>query len=933
MIKNLYYIAAFLLIGLVSCQKPANRYLLDLSGEWQVALDSTDNGLEKNWHNSALDQAIVLPGTLVDAGLGNPNTLTPKLEKPQLLHLTQKNSYVGAAWYTKEITIPNDWENKSYRLNLERVIWKTKIWVDGVEVPIENNSLIAPHSFDLSQYLKPGQKHRLTILVDNRKQFDISVNNLAHAYTDDTQIIWNGIIGKMELEATDPVSIANVGIYPDIKNKKATIQVKIDNKESESRKAKITATVKHKQSNKALTAVVKDIVIAPGNSEVELEYPMGDEFKTWSEFNPELYTCEVSLETENKYKSVRSDDFGMREIKIDGITMLMNDTPVFLRGTLECNIFPLTGHPPMEKEGWYKVFNTAKEWGLNHLRFHSWCPPKAAFEVADELGFYLQVELPAWTLTIGEKQETTDFLYSEAERIISEYGNHPSFCLWSMGNELQGDMSVLAQMVDSLKAKDNRHLYTNTSFTFEKGHGYQPEPNDDFFITQWTDKGWVRGQGVFNSEPPSFDKNFEASLVGMSVPLITHEIGQYAVYPNLKEIDKYKGVLIPLNFMAVKNDLESKGLIDKADNYTKASGKLAALLYKEEIERALKTSGISGFQLLDLHDFPGQGTALVGLLDAFWESKGVIEASDFRQFCAPVVPLIDFAKATYRTDEIFSARINVSNYSGKNMTNQDIEWQIYNGDKLLESGKAKADLKSGYNADVAEFTYRLDGIKDATQLKIKVHLTGTDYFNQWNIWVYPAASTVDYKDVVYTRNISEALSSLEKGKKVLLNPDWKTIKGVEGKFIPVFWSPVHFPKQAGSMGVLTDPSHPALKQFPTDMHTDWQWWDLNINSTTMITDSIRGGNAIVEMVDNFTNNRKLALVYEGAVGNGKLLVSSIDLFENREEKPVAKQMLISLLNYMNSDEFKPAEIQNPEILHSLISKQSQNKKESATSIY
>lgn len=112
---------------------------------------------------------------------------------------------------------------------------------------------------------------------------------------------------------------------------------------------------------------------------------------------------------------------------------------MFLRGTLECCIFPLTGYPPTTKEGWSKVFRSAKEWGLNHLRFHSWCPPKAAFEVADSLGFYLQVELPLWSLNVGENPAMNQFLYDEAKRILSEYGNHPSFCFLSLGNELQPD--------------------------------------------------------------------------------------------------------------------------------------------------------------------------------------------------------------------------------------------------------------------------------------------------------------------------------------------------------------------------------------------------------------------------------------------------------------------------------------------------------------
>ncbi|RED22518.1 glycosyl hydrolase family 2 [Flavobacterium cutihirudinis] len=908
------------------------KLVMNIAGEWTVQLDSTDIGLKNGWQNSSFKQLMKLPGTTDDAGLGVPNKLKPGLEKPQMSHLTRKNSYLGAAWYTREITIPKNWKGKEFILKLERVIWKTNVWIDGKELSFEQNSVVAPHYFDLTQYLTPGKTHRLTIRVDNRKQFEISDDNMAHSYTNHTQIIWNGIIGKMEIEASDAVRITNLQIKPDISSGSAKVSLTFNNKTNKSAKGILSISAVNKKSKISVETLQKEIQIKAGESVVEVDYNMGKDVKLWSEFSPELYELKAELKA-GKKESNAAVDFGMRSFSRKGSVLTINNQPVFLRGTLECNIFPLTGHPPMDKEGWRKVFGTAKDWGLNHLRFHSWCPPQAAFEVADEMGFYLQVELPVWALEIGKDQKTTDFLYAEAQRMINEYGNHPSFCMWSMGNELQGDMTVLTKLMNSLKAKDDRHLYTTTSFTFEKGHGDWPEPKDDFFITQWTKKGWVRGQGVFNSESPTFNKDYVTSVEGMTVPVVTHEIGQYAVYPKLDEISKYTGVLEPINFKSVKEDLERKGLINKAADYTNASGKLAVILYKEEIERALKTAGISGFQLLDLHDFPGQGTALVGLLDAFWDSKGLISAEEFREFSAPVVPLLRFAKATYTNNETFTASLDVTNYSAAALKDQEIVWSINDGNAVLDSGSTKAGISVGYNHKVLDLNESLQKITKATKLTIKVSLKGTNYKNQWNIWVYPQKQTIDYGQVVYTRSLEEAYKLLNAGKKVLLNPDWKKIKGIEGKFVPVFWSPVHFPKQAGTMGVLCNPSHKALADFPTDMNTDWQWWDLNVNSTTLITDKIEGGNPIVEMVDNFANNRKLASLYEGSVKSGKLVIASFDLTTDLEKRPVAKQMLISVLKYMNSSSFNPEAIKNPDVLKSILADQKEKGKEDAKSIY
>ena len=570
---------------------------------------------------------------------------------------------------------------------------------------------------------------------------------------------------------------------------------------------------------------------------------------------------------------------------------------------------------------------------MNHLRFHSWCPPEAAFNVADEMGFYVQVELPVWSVTLGKDSATVEFLRAEAKRISKEYGNHPSFCFWSIGNELQYDFNILASMLGEMKAADDRHLYTTTSFTFEKGHGDWPENQDDFFVTQWTKKGWVRGQGVFNQELPSFDKDFRASIDGMEVPLVTHEVGQYSVYPDLTEIPKYTGTLMPLNFMAVKEDLEKKGLIDKAPQYLQASGKLAAILYKEEIERALKTPGISGFQLLDLHDFPGQGTALVGLLNAFWESKGILTGEEFREFCAPVVPLLRFPKAVYTNNETFEAQIELCNYGKDELKNSTLSWEITADGRSLGKGKTPvAALAFGHNGGLGKISFPLQQVTNASKLEVCLSLDGTEYRNRWNVWVYPSSVDTKWGDVKYTRNYDEAMALLKKGEKVLFNPDWRTLQGIEGKFVPVFWSPVHFPNQAGTMGVLCNPTHPALADFPTDMHTDWQWWDLNINSTTLVVDSLQGGAPVVEMVDNFVHNRRLASLYEGRVGEGKLMLATFDLQTALDKRPVARQMLYSILNYMNSEEFAPTQLEGLDKIKDMFGT-ARNQKQSAKGIY
>jgi hypothetical protein len=906
----------FILI-LLTINANAQRACVSLAGEWGFKIDSANIGEKDVWYNkpsSFFDQKITLPGTMDDAGYGMPvnvksETNNHQINKEVLLHLWRKVSYVGPAWYQKQVKIPAGWKNKNIELLLERVIWETKVWVDGKEINNIGESLIAPQTFDLSTFLTPG-KHTITLRIDNSKKYDISLGarDFAHIYTNETQIIWNGVIGKIGLEAKSKTFFTNVQIFDANANARyINIKALFSNQTEKIAKSKIEFSIE--KAGIIYGSLNTTVSLEGGTNELNFKIDISKPIKNWDEFNPSLYNLKSKIISDKNY-DINDCSFGFRNISNEDAHLRINTRILFLRGTLECDIFPKIAHTPMEKEAWLKVLRIAKSYGLNHLRFHSWCPPKAAFQAADEMGFYLQIELPVWSLKIGQGKAADDFLKREAERIISNYGNHPSFCFWSMGNEMQGNMQWLSDEVNMLKVQDKRRLYTTTTFTFEEGYGKWPAAADDYFVTQYTKKGWVRGQGIFDTDSPSFNKDYSAAVDSLPVPLITHEVGQYAVYPNMAEIPKYTGVLTPKNFIAIKNDLLRKKLLPLAKDYTRASGKLAVLLYKEEIERALKTKVVSGFQLLDLHDFPGQGTALVGILDAFWESKGLVTAQDFRKFCSPVVPLIRYPKAVYTNDEIFTASVEVANFSSSSINHPLVNWHVFNDkNSVVASGKLNpGKIEIGNGVSIGELKFPLNKIYAAEKLTIKVSIENTSFNNEWNIWVYPNINRQPEHNIFFTTDYSEAINALNEGKKVLFNPGKEKINGVEGKFVQVFWSPVHFPDQSGTMGLLINKDHPAFKDFPTDSYTNWQWWDLCKNSTTLVLDSagINPSTIVLRNIDNFFKNRNMASMIEGKVGMGRLLFCTMDIHSDMENRPVARQLKFSLLNYMRSKSFSPA---------------------------
>lgn len=907
----LKFALTFATLGL--CARAAT---LDLAGSWEVSL--TDPAATAEW------KPIKLPGTLDDAGLGEPLDLAPALTPQVLTRLQRRFTHVGPAWYRRAVEIPAAWAGQSIALELERVLWESRVFVDGREIS-RADSLTTPHVHDLTRALTPG-RHELLLRIDNSEIHpEVSHHGrsyprrddapLAHAYTNHTQVMWNGALGHLALHA-DPLS-APAGLRVDACLAPApALTVRVETKTKASAAAHYRLTLRRAG---AAAPLAEKTAALDAESRIVWPLPAGVSVTPWDEFSPAVYELTVALA--DQPDTGITTRFGFRELTVENRAFHLNGRRIFLRGNLECGIFPLTGHPPTDRAAWRKLLSTAKAWGLNHLRFHSWCPPEAAFAAADELGVYFQIELPHWSLHVGRDAATVAFLRAEADRILAAYGDHPSFLLLSLGNELQGDMQLLHEEVSRLRAADARHLYTSTSFTFQKGHGSAPEPGDDYYITQSTAAGWVRGQGVFNEQAPAFDGDYREAAEEIGVPLVAHEIGQYSVYPDLSEIARYTGNLVPLNFVAVRDDLAKKGLLALAPQFTAASGKLATLLYKEEIERALRTPEFDGFQLLELQDFPGQGTALVGMLNAFWEPKGFVTAAEFRRFGGPVVPLARFPKAIYERGETFAARIEVANFF-RPLPGTHVGWTVRDdhGVAVAEGQLAPLDLAAGGTQIVGEIRVPIPPAGAAARWQLAVTLVGTEFRNAWNFWVYPRAAGVDETiagDVSLATTLAEAEHALAAGRRVLFLPAIDRIAGIPGKFVPVFWSPVHFPDQPGTMGLLCDPHHPALAGFPTDFHSDWQWWDLTLRSKSVVLDGL-GATPIVRVIDNFNRNHSLANVFEAKVGRGRLLFSAIDLTSDLAHRPAARQLRASLLSYLRGDSFQPHAELSPAHLRALV---------------
>lgn len=933
-------IIAILITILVSAIALKNRDAAEtatpsLAGQWDFSLDRQDQGVSEKWYAKKLIQKISLPGSLAENKFGDDPSLTtpwigdifdsawfkdPKLAKYRAsdnfkppMWLTPVKYYRGVAWYQKDITIPVGWKGKSIELFLERCHWETQVWVDDKQAGVRN-SLGTPHVYDLTEKLTPG-KHRVSIRVNNDVVIDVGVNS--HSISDHTQSNWNGIVGKIELRALSPVRISSVKIFSDIHHKKADIKIYSMNNSGKSWKGRLVLSAKS-SSGKVLPEVVKDYTVRNKNDSAILSYDIGSMMELWSEFNPVTYTLSARLEDSNgSVIHSYADVFGMRDFKVDNKQIQVNGNPVFLRGTLECAIFPLTGYPSMDKSYWQKIFQTSRKHGLNHMRFHSWCPPEIAFTVADEMGFYLQVECGSWanqSTTIGDGKPVDRFVWEESKRIVEAYGNHPSFCMMAYGNEPGGDnqKTYLASFVDYWKKKDNRRIYTS-------GAGWPLIPENDYYSDSAPRiQHWEEGlKSIINAQPPRMDYDWSDQIKPYNKPVVSHEIGQWCVYPNFDEIKKYTGVLQPRNFELFKETLQENKMGHLAGDFLKASGKLQTLCYKSDIEAALRTPGFGGFQLLDLHDFPGQGTALVGVLDAFWDEKGYVTPEEYNRFCAETVPLARLSKMVYESTETFSANVEFAHFGAKPLDGVTVYWKLQdvNSNTTIATGKwANITFRLGNNQKVGTVDYKLESLHAPAKLKFIVGIEGTKFENDWDIWVYPSTLKIPESNILVTSKWNEETkAALNKGRKVLLVLEKNSLKPEKGGdvavgFSSIFWNTSWTKGQAPhTLGILCDPKHEVFKDFPTDFHSNWQWWELTQSAQAMVLDGMNPSiDPPVKLIDTWFKNRRLALIFEARVGSGKLMVCSMDLLRDHNSRPVARQLYYSIIQYMQRDKFDPA---------------------------
>lgn len=928
---------------------------IDLQGVWNFQLDEEKQGVTLPYADT-----ITLPGTTSHSKKGKPN------DRSETHFLTDEYHFEGSAWFSKEITINNENSDKNCFLYLERTRITT-VWIDGIEVGTQD-SLSTPHVYDVTKYL-PGGKHTLTIRVDNTGY----PTKGGHLTSPDTQTNWNGITGKIELQLFNQAYVSEVKVLSNIEQKTFTIHAKVIG--TDQGKLSVSAA----SFNSALDHHPEKIEVPVSPGEITVSYPLGENALLWSEFEPNLYKLNLSLALNGSTVDTQEIIVGLRDFRANGDKFTINGTTTFLRGKHDGLIFPRTGYAPTTVEEWYNVLSISKSYGINHYRFHTCCPPEAAFTAADMLGIYMQPELPFWGTITDEKddnhnQAEQDYLIREGFEMMRVFGNHPSFTMMSLGNELWGSQERINAILKSYKEVDTRHLYTQGSNNFQ----FVPVflEHDDFFSgVRFSRDRLIRGSyamcdaplGHVQTDMPSTMKDYdehisptqtmdplESNTEGTiqiqygtgtktvkttesqdvlipKIPVVSHEIGQYQTFPDFREIDKYTGPLKARNFEIFKKRLEEKGLDHLAHQYFLASGKLAMECYKEELEAAFRSRKMAGFQLLDLQDFSGQGTALVGVLDAFMDSKGLISPEEWRSFCSDAVLLARFYKYNVAAGETFTAQVELAYYRNVPLGSFKVLWNLADSKgRVYTNGELSASGSGDDNyLEIGEIQTPMPNVDSMNKLTLSLEIEGLDVVKTYDLWVYPQEVSIDKTGIHLVNNLSEeAVALLENGENVVIIPNLEGLtKSIEGLYSTDFWCYPMFRSisesmnkevPVGTMGLLIDHQHPVFKHFPCEEHSTYPWWSIVSNSRSIILDDTpRDFRPIVQTIDNFERNHKLGLLFECTVAKGKALVFPCDV-EQITHTLEGRQLLSSIFGYVSSEDFKPATELNVTQLQSIL---------------
>ena len=298
----------------------------------------------------------------------------------------------SGAVYRQSVYVPQKWDKCRVVLFLERPLGATAVKVNGVEAG--SDTLVNyPHQLDITEQIVAGQRNTIEVSVAGHD---------AH-----------GVMGNIELRSQPRrLYINKVRTHPHPFMGTVGIELALSGQSPDFGFYNVQTMIQREGVDTAKIFVDEREV---RGSYMQYDALVMDDNRLWDEFHPNIFR--LALGVGSDYQEYT---FGMREAGVVDGKLYLNRHPVYLRGCVMDDYFPLWGSMPMDEATWMHIMQRLSDYGLNHVRFRGYCPPDAAFKAADKVGMYLQPEATS---------------VADMNRLTDTYGHHPSLVLVTLGQD------------------------------------------------------------------------------------------------------------------------------------------------------------------------------------------------------------------------------------------------------------------------------------------------------------------------------------------------------------------------------------------------------------------------------------------------------------------------------------------------------------------
>jgi hypothetical protein len=830
----------------------------------------------------------------------------------------------GVGWYRKVFDAPPGWKESLVTLRVGGARVEAWVWLNG-SLLTHHLGHSVPFEVGLNESLRPGGSNTLLIALDNTSEGQEGTSLRGY------QGRSAGLYRPVSIKITGGTRIKTCYLRPAKEGQRILWTVDLEAKDIGR-----NTLLRWKIETQGGRLLGQSTERAQGTTVQWETETFG--MRPWTEHTPVLYDVEVSIAKEGKPLDSHRQKFGLRLLERDGNQLRLNGRPIMFRGTTDHYYFPTTTMAPLNVEPYRDRIHRLKELGFNWIRFHTWVPSEEYMQAADELGMMMQVEAP-----VGFGEE-------EWIEIVRTCRTHPSVVLYCPGNEEYLDEEKIAFLRQ--RAADVHHEAPDAFFNPQsalRGVEYKWGRDKDGLGPGAVEEPFPHNAGRLDLLR-EFTDVFGAYALGMlsytslkgewrqlnermriyQRPILSHELGIHGNYLNLDLEHRFERTRIgPDLFAATRRNLVNAGLLPKAELYYRNSCAWMRTLRKETLETARKVKYVAGYDFLAAFDQNWHRSGYpCGIMNDFLELKPGECATDVLKYNGESVLLLDCShQRTFVAGDRLRFDVLTSLYGGSSLTEGTLSWHLADqtGGILRRGGWPVRKVRNGVIEKLGMLECVLPELQEPTKATVFVELSGGEYevINNWDFWVFPksgpsqtgADADADilsrlgsrYRDLHPINSSQPALrivSALDENTLDFLDGGGRVLLLGYGPFpmLPTSFQMSVTGRVRGNLATVIQ-DHPLMRRFPHDGYCDWQFHSmLEGGSAVNFNELAAPFDPIIEVVSSFKLVIKQATLFEWGVGEGRLLVSTMNVDLS---VPANAYLLDVMIEYTRSKDFKP----------------------------